>query len=317
MKSNRISFFNRLEDTDLLRKIKFSATPYEASYEFKDQKVELSLKPDDYDLRKFNVSDEKALWNISKDGLFLRRTIQIKHPELLFDDSGITDRNSILGIAAVCVSTESDRLEVFGICELNSENDAVNMPFKFELSPGKYRGNVIIKTILYLVENNEEQSRFPKQSGTVLGSLDEFHMILSDDRQLFPVYEVSEPDSPLWWAVCNWSDIEEDAFVSENIAVVFNNSHPMYKYIEYTSVNKDFNKGYLAEIMSSAIQVIIEKMKESVEEWDRIVSNATFREGTIAFMIKYMKDTFEWDLSSPELTAKTVRAHIYSRMMLK
>lgn len=316
MKSNKISFFDKLEDTDLPREIKFSPTSFEASYKFKEMKSGLNLKRDNYDSEKFTVSDEKALWDISKDGLCLGRGIQIKHPGLLFGDSGIVGEKAILGIATVCTSTESDRLEAFKICEFNSEQNLIDVFFEFELSPGKYRGNVVVETILYLVENKAEESFFPKQSGTVMGTLDRYSMVLFDDRLLFPVHEVSEPDSPLWWAVCNWCDIEEDAFISENIAIAVNNSHPMYIHINYVEENNHFNFGYLAEIISSAMQTFIEKMKESDEGWNKIISNATFREGTIAYMISYMKQTFDWDLSSPERIAKSIRKYVDSRMSL-
>ncbi len=317
MRSRNISFYNKLEDTNLLKKINFSASPYSASYIFKEHKAQLNLERDDYVFEKFKVIDEKALWDISKDGLFLKRKIQVEKPWLLFNESGIANSEMMLGIATVCTSTESDRLEAFKICEFDSQSAEVDTHIELELSPGKYRGSVSIETILYLVENNEEQSRFPEQSGTILGTLDKYDMVFSDDRLLFPVHEESKPENPLWWAACNWYDIEEDAFVSENIAIIFNNSHPMYRYIEYVDGNRDFNIGYLAEIMSSAIHTIIEKVKESEEAWDKIMSNATFREGTIAYMIHYMMHTFEWDFSSPELTAKSIREYVYSRMLSK
>lgn len=315
MKPNKISFFNKLEDTDLLEMIEFSANRYSVSYMFKEHKALLSLKQDDYVNKRFNVIDDRNHWDISKDGLFLKREIQIQKPWLLFDYSGIADSEAVLGIATICTSTESDRLEAFKVCEFDIKNTIVNTSAEIELSPGKYRDNVVIETILYLVENKEKQSIFPKQSGTVLGTLDRYDLILSDDRQLFPVYEDSKPEYPLWWVICNWSDIEEDAFVSENVAIVFNNSHSMYKYIEYVEGNEGFNIGYLAEIMSSAMHTIIEKIKESKEVWDKIMSNATFKEGTIAYMIQYMRLSFEWDFSSPELTARSIREYVYPRML--
>jgi len=303
-----------LQDTDLLDKIDYVSSNYSALYVRGGREFALETEFNPDEPTSFKIVDKDLSWNISNDGLKLTRTICLSHLELLFGESGIADVGAVLGIAAICTSTVSDRLEIFKICTFGSNQPSLKCDSEFNLSVGKYRGNAVLKTVLYLVEDNSNDSHFTKQSGTILGELDRFNIVLFDNKTLFPVYEVQSPESPPWWVVCDWSNIEEDSFTSEFVAIVINRSSKIYPQMALKEGNQDFNPGYLAEVMSSAIQTIIEKVKESSTEWNRVLSGSTFPEGTIAYVIQYMRTTLGWDFSSPELMAKSIRSYVYSKV---
>ncbi|KQM10201.1 hypothetical protein AOA81_04860 [Methanomassiliicoccales archaeon RumEn M2] len=315
MASKQISFFKTLEDTNLLDKIRYSAGQYAASYIKGESEFKLDVDEDPDDAASVKIKDKNFSWDISVDGLMLTRKIKIESPSMLFGNDGIADADSILGLAVICTSSVSDRLETFNICSFGADETSIEYVGKVNLSAGKYRGNAILKTVLYLVENRGKNSGFPKQSGTILGELDRVNIILFDNDTLFPVYEVQSEEPSPWWAICEWTNIEEDPFTSEFVAIVINKSSKIYPQISLKENSSDFNPGYLAEIMSSAIQTIIEKIKESTTQWNRIMSDVTFANGTIAHMVQYMRTTLEWDFSSPNLMAKSIRSYVYSRVV--
>jgi hypothetical protein len=315
MPAKSISFFKKLEDTNLLSRIGYSAGMYSASYTKGKSDLKLDLKKDPDRENTFSVKDKNLEWDISSDGVKFCRTVKMKFPKILFGKEGIADTDSVLGLAVICTSSVSDRLEAFRICTFDSSVSEIEHTVQVNLSPGKYRGNAVMKTVVYLAEGGKTDSDFPKQSGTILGELDVTSFVLSDSETLFPVYEVFSEEPLPWWTVCEWTDIEEDPFTYEFVAVIINQSSKMYKQLSSKDGNKDYNPGYVAEVMSSAIQTIIEKIRQSPSQWEKIMSNATFPEGTIANMIQYMRTTLEFDFSSPERTAKSIRAYVYSRMV--
>ena len=313
--TSKMSFFNMLQDTDLSDKIGYFFNDYSPSYVKDGREFVLNAEFKQDDKASFKIVDPNLSWNISTDGLRLKKNIRLDHPEILFGEKGIADNCAVLGLAVICTSTVSDRLEAFRMCTFSSSQTSLECGCEISLSAGKYRGNTVLKTVIYLEEDDGSNPNFPKQSGTILGELDRFNVMLFDNKALFPVYEVQSPGSPPWWVVCDWSDIEEDPFISEYVAIVINRSGEMYSQLSLEEGNAYFNPGYLAEVMSSAIQTIIEKAKESVVQWSRIMSDATFAEGTIAYMIQYMRTTLEWDFSSPEITAKSIRSYVYSKLV--
>jgi len=307
--------YNTMEDLNLQDSIGFKPSAYIPSYVYNGNSHQLDAKDDEDAECRFKVKDNELKWNMSINGLNLERKVSIAHPEKLFGACGVASCAASLGMGAICISSASDRLEAFKICTFEFDTRPLDIKYTLNLSKGKYRGNITIKTVLYLAEDPSGDERYPKQKGTILGELDHYVVDLFDDQTLFPVYEVTSDDPAPWWVACNWNDIEDDPFISEYVAIVINKSNPMYEQLCVKNEEK-FNPLMLAEVMSAAMQTIISKIRESDTQWQRIMSNVTFAEGTIAYMVQYMRTTLEWDFSSPECIAKSIREYVYSRMAI-
>lgn len=313
MPADRIPFYKRFQDSDLPEILDFDIC-LDAARSANCDKQALNLISDEESRSVYKVTDSNLQWNVTKDGIELDFSILIQNIHSFFEKGGIACEGSSLGIGMICTSTVSDRLEAHTIALIDTSHSSMSKEFTLTLKPGLYRDDAIIRIVVYL-EKCGTSPGYPKNPGTILGDLGVFRIILSENRTLFPVYEKTEPKGPLWWVVCDWSNIEDDSFTSEYVAVVFNPSHRLYPRISMKEGNPEFDDGFLSEVMSSAIQIIIEKAKESETEWNRIMSGASYPEGTIAYMIQYMHNTLEWDFSSPELTAKSIREYVYSKVM--
>lgn len=138
---------------------------------------------------------------------------------------------------------------------------------------------------------------------------------MGSEKFLFPVHEVENPGSPLWWVRCDWTSIDEDPFSSEYVCIVFNRAHGSYPLIDEN--HKKFSKAMLAEIMCASIQIIIEKIRLVPNEWNRVVSDSTLPSNSIAFVIQYLRTTYSWDFSTPEALSRSIHDYVYDYMGLR
>lgn len=309
--SAAIHFFKTIDD-DLANKIEFSLNDIAPYYYKNGSLIPLRLEKKDDSLV---VSDDSRQWDIEKDGLSLKFNTIIKNPSVLFGERGVTDSDSVLGIGAICQSMVSDRLEAFPLSSFTFDKQELFSQHEITLSSGKYRGNVAIRLVLYLIEPGTEKSSFPKRSGTIFGDLNTTVLKLFENSSLFPIYEIDAPGEPLWWVKIYWTDIENDPFIEENIAIVINKSSKYYPQLDQNN-ESTFNPILLAEVVSSSICVILEKVRNNRNDWDKITSDSSYPYGTIAFTIQYIYSTLNLDFETQESLALSVRRYVYEKMGL-
>lgn len=262
----------------------------------------------------FVVADENEIWDIRDDGLTVKGRILIPDVSQLFGNSGLVSDNCVLGVAVITSSTIADRRDVFKIGVISSCQDSANIVFEISLQPGLYRGNMLFRAILYIVSPGEYEKAKGLPSGLMLGDLFSSMFVFTNYDSVFPVLETDSPGSPLWWVKCQWTDIEKDTFTPENVCIYINTAHKLYPSLKEEGKKKTFNVSLFAEIMCSSIQLIIEKIRCSETDWEKIMSDSTFPMNTIVFVIQYIRLTLEWDFSSPERLASDIRKYVYSSL---
>jgi len=303
-------FFRTLENTEIWKDVGFSMSDLQFSYEKEGEKIELAAEKDGNGI---TVNDERGSWNISEDGLLLSRSLTVLFPGKLFGDSGIAKPGFVLGIAAVISSISSNRTEVFECAEIRNDIKKVDLNISINLGRGKFRGNITVRTVLFLKEIREGVPEYASSPGTILGTIETIFVDMSDKRYLFPVLEVDKPDEPLWWVECKWVDATEDLFTSENVCIILNRGNKSYKYIDMEG--DSLNTAFLADVISSAIQLIIENAMKNASEWNKIETEHNLINGTISYMLRYIITTLGWDFSSPEGLAKSIRLYVYPNVV--
>ena len=169
-------------------------------------------------------------------------------------------------------------------------------------------------TVMYIAEAGhprDDEQHLANTNGYILGVLDNYAIKLDGSSSTFPVFEVSEPGQPLWYVKCDWLDPTADAF-SESVSINLNTAHKNYAYIDRTQ--KQFDNQLLAEIMASAITLIIEKVRLEPGYWDQIVQGNDLEQGSVGQAIYYFQDTLEWDLSTPDSVSLCARKFFDQRM---
>jgi hypothetical protein len=156
----------------------------------------------------------------------------------------------------------------------------------------------------------DHEKHLANTAGVLLGTFDQFTIILDGNGSMFPIVEVFEPSQPLWWVRCDWTDPLIDRF-DEDIQICLNGCHPNYKLLKTESGLK--GSPLLIEIIASALQIIVEKLKES-EYWEDIISGRNYEQGSIAEAANYFITNFQWDTHSSERLALTIRKDLESRI---
>lgn len=262
------------------------------------------------------VDDRNGGKTISRYGMKLNFILESVGCGFLFSSDGLVSTDTVLGVAAICSSSVSGRREVFPICDIRHDSEKISESVSVPIAEGAYRERIQLSVVLYIKSPSDTDFNNGLMSGLILGTIRSCELRIGSDKFLFPVHEVEIPGKPLWWVRCDWTSIEEDPLSSEYVCIIFNKAHGSYDLLDESN-SKKFSKAMLAEIMCSSMQIIIEKIRLSPEEWNRIVSDSTLPTDSIAFVIQYLRNTYEWDFSTPESLSLSIHDYVYDYLGLR
>jgi len=305
-----LNFYPKLTE-ELTLKVGFTATGYVFSYQSDGREYNLESRlADAANNEVILVSDERNEWAPETHDLCIRRKVSIYNPNFLFGPNGLAGQSAELGLAMLWTSKSSNQRGVYEIGSVRNIPGPLVYSFSYAFPPGSLRGRVQLQIILYLRtpgDINDFERHLANETGTVLGTLDNFTIVLEGSGSVFPIVEVPEPLQPLWWVRCDWVDPQVDAFEVDNVRICLNSAHPEFKLLK-----ENDNTVLLREIIASAMQLIVEKVKES-GNWDEIIIGKNCENGSIAEAVHYFVSAFGWDTSSPERLAATIRKDLESR----
>ena len=312
--SNKILLFPSLND-ELLSRIRFQIHKYSFFYTDKDdEEYELIDEPVESGSSINAIKDEKGLWTQDDNNLCFRRKYCLRTFQCLFGENGVACSDAILGLGIQWTSSDSRQRGVIRLGKFNSSDKILEGEAEMKFAKAQLRGEVNFSTILYLAHAgnpSENELHLANTEGYVLGELDSYTIKLDGSSSSFPIYEVSEPDQPLWYIKCDWLDPTVDA-LSDCLSININTAHKNYSYINRDE--KNFDKQLLSEIMASAITLFIEKLRLETGYWDQIMQGENLENGSIGQAVYYFMETLGWDLSSPESTSLSARKYFDQRI---
>lgn len=301
-------------DKKLFDKIGFFSNEYEFSY-ISDGDIQVLETNSNYALYNndsIQVSDPHNQWHSDGYDLHVKRGCRVENPDFLFGSNGIADTDSVLGIATIWTSKSSNQRGVFEVGQLRYRQSNKTHMGKFSFSKGQIRGVLNLETVIYLKKPGFKKTLpYATAPGTILGTLDMTTIILDGNGSVFPIIEVDEPSQPLWYVTCTWSDPLSDSFSEENVRLCINKAHPSYELLKLNEGIKD--SYFFIEILASAMQTIILKAMTNTE-WDQIVRGESLEEGSVGEAINYFINNFNWDTTSPERLALSIRQDFKSRL---
>ncbi|SIT87329.1 hypothetical protein [Edaphobacillus lindanitolerans] len=260
----------------------------------------------------FLVNDKEGIWDPNTHNLKVRQTVSIENPIFLFGNGGVAAMDSRLGIALSWQSRSSARRGIRPVLSFDADSiSPINVDLGINFESNLLRGTVEIDTVIYLQRAGSGNAPgYATKPGTILGVLDSKTLHIDGEGSEFPIVEVEDPAMPLWWVECNWTDPMTEPFNQENIRIYLNLKHRFTK--ELNLKGGIGQSPLLLEILASSFQIIIERLKQG-EDWTDIMTGQGFEKGSIGEAIFYFTNTFEWDTSSPEKLAKSIRADLYGR----
>ena len=153
----------------------------------------------------------------------------------------------------------------------------------------------------------ESEKYFAQQTGTILGILEQEEFFIDGNGSVFPIAVIDAPGKALWNVYYNdTADPMQDKFESENVEIRLNKAHPNYDMLKIDS--SMIESPLFIEVLSSALMVIVESVKESAgEEWENILEGTGFETGSIAEAVYYFITRLQWDVSSPSKTSASIK----------
>lgn len=313
--SNEILFHKELNEK-LFFKIGYETEPFKFSYFDGEQEKSILIEQNQEDSNKGDhifLQDIEAVWEPSVYNLIVEKKIFINNPAFLFTENGIAAPDAVLGIALNWFSKSSNQRGTVKIDSLTREHKgtfSANLKKVFEKN--QLNGEITFEVVIYLERPARFQAAwYSNQSGTILGKLESQLIILDGSGSSFPILEVSAPGMPLWFVNFNTTDFLTDPFTEDYVCINLNSAHKNYKFIN--DKKGDFNAPMLVEVLSSALQVIVQKTLDSPQR-ENIINGMNLEEGSIGQAIYYFLKTFNWDISSPEKLAETIRNDLESRI---
>lgn len=309
--ANSFNLFPVMDDT-LYSQIGYKINSIELSYYDDGESHDLDVD-DAYSIKNKNgvatIEDPRYMWDPETHNLKISKSIKIENPQLLFGENGIATNKSVLGLAMMWISNNSDQRGIVPFCTFTESDMEVSAVFNKDFKKSQLRGSITLQTVVYLVscDDMDSLSYMAKDSGTILGSLDNLQLLIDGDGSTFPIVTVSEPGEPLWSVFYNKNaDPLQDKFDEENVYIKLNDKHPNYDALKIKENFKDSQ--IVIEVLSSALMVIVQSVKDSLgDEWDAMLSNGDFAAGSIAQAVYGFVHGLKWNVSSPAELSVSIR----------
>ena len=245
-------------------------------------------------------------WSMEERGLVLTIDVCIQNTGVFFEDTGVADRITELGVAAIVKSPASCRRETVdsGIA-ITCDSKAMAFTIPIHLSGEEYRGSATIDLILY-VRRGGVSNRFASTPGYMLGTFQTYVLSLDGNNSIFPIDTIPSDSDFLWSLECDYTDITVDRF-DESVALVFNENHPNYKDLEIEKMNVH-NVAFLS-ILSHAIHVLIQTVL-SEPGADCVVSGDGLSEGSVGAAVHYLMMSFGMSFDKPVELAYEIERYL-------
>lgn len=307
---NNINLFPVI-NAAMCQEIEMSFSGYKFYYTVKNEKHVLDSTLIKGSENLYELTDYLKSWNKEYNNICFSRTLKIKKCKPLFGPSGIATENSKLGIAVIWFSSDSRQRGAKSVVEFTAEDKDIDVEFNFESEIGQFRGLLNFQTIVYLSEfgtAGENEKHLANISGTVLGELDKKYTIVLDGiGSFFPIYDYeAKGEAPLWNVICDWEDPSHDKF-SEKVQININKNHVNYSHL------RDDDHQLLIEVMSSALEVIILRIKSNQEHW-RLLEEQEYEPGSVLDAVHYFIQTLHFDIDYPEKLSSSIRLLLEKRM---
>ncbi len=310
---NDISLFPTIKNS-LFNKIRYQPSEYSFYYTRNYEKFSLYSEEIDGNVSIHKIVDNDGIWTPDDYNLCFKRKYSLRTYQYLFGENGVACKNAVLGLAIVWTSADSKQRGVIEIGEIRNSNDELELELDYEFSKAQLRGIVEFTTIVYIKKtgiSSSNEKHLANTCGYILGRFDNYIIKLDGMGSVFPVYETSEPNKPLWYIKCEWEDPTDEQFI-ESVSLYINTAHKNYKYLD--KKKRTFDEQLLKEIMSSALLIIITKIKEQENFWDATVNGEDLQKGSVSEAVNYFINTLGWDVSSLESTSTSIRKFFDQRM---
>ena len=289
----------------------FDITPIKWSYLRNQDEYELSV---DSNGVVSDVNPQYSYWNPDEYDINFSFKILIKDVASLFGagENAIVCSNAKIGIATSWFSKASFQRGTIEHGIIENTSSPLEVDIVGSVPKAVFRDSITLDIILYLKEAGKPsatEKHFANQPGCVLGTILTKTLLLDGVGSSFPTaYVHAGSSAPLWTITCNWDDPMSDT-LADSVCLNINRDNKLFKYMNNEKGNEYFDFSLLMEIMSSAISVIIEKLRTEGYDLDDI-ANYNPGEASVGMMVLYLQEAHKCDFTNPVEASETIHKMI-------
>ncbi|WP_236897754.1 hypothetical protein [Clostridium beijerinckii] len=299
---------------EILNDINIGMSDYSFSYIKNCKKSLLNCERVSDDSAICMINDDEGIWNPDEYAFSINRKYKFNNYYILFGENGIACSDAVIGVAIMWTSADSKQRGIIEVGEIHNTYEELYFNMEHLFNKAQLRGDVEFTTIIYIKNTGNQlgtEEHLANSCGCIVGEIDKFYLRLDGAGSMFPIYETSELDKPLWEVKCEWEDPRYDDF-GECVSININTAHKNYKYLDKTK--RTYDEQLLKEIMASALTIVITKLR-SETFWDLIVNGtAEYEDGSVAQAVNYFITTLGWNVTNPELLSFSIRKFFDERM---
>jgi len=312
--ANNFMLFPSLSE-EYLKQIRFQSKSTEFYYTNREgEEFELTGELIDQSTSTYKLRDNRGVWTQDDYNFGFRKKILLRTFQCLFGPAGVACRNARIGLAVTWTSLDSKQRGVFEVGQFGIDDIQLQEEADIQFQKAQLRGSVDFITVLYIADAgtpDDNEGHLANTPGFILGELERFTVKLDGSGSILPVFEVREEGQPLWYVKCDWNDPTSEA-LKETVSININMAHKNYKFLDRNQ--KTFDNQLLIEVMSSALLLIIERLRAEEAYWEDIMNGENLERGSVGEAIYYFKTTHNWDLSSPMSASLSMRKFFDQRM---
>ncbi len=245
---------------------------------------------------------ENDPWSITDSSLEVCKEIHMKNLSRLFGKEGIACKTATIGVGLRWYSKESRQRGVLEVAEFELNTWEIKKTYSVTFEKSSLRNSLVLETILYIKKSgtpNEDEVFLANKNGAVIGELDYINIRLDGAGSEMQILEEDNEDqnAPLWTVhTGDWVDPSVDAF-NDYFEIILNRKNRNFKYIDRN--NENYDPYAMIEIVSSALTILVLKLKEEPNDWDAMSSNRNLEEGSISQAVYYFLHTLNMNFDSP------------------
>ena len=266
------------------------------------------------------LDDENGLWNPDEYSLCISREISVSDAFHLYGATSSSEynyqvacRRAAIGLGLAWNSPQSGQKGATFIGEIKNTTKKQVFSLNAEFPKGTLRGELNLSLILFIMYPGNptgDEVIYANEVGSKVGVVDIYSARVDGNGSFFPIQEVNSPGEALWAVKCNLVDPCTDVF-SDSVAILINSAHKNFKMLDRTD-SRNFSPQLFIEVISSAIGIIIESMRE-LDENLKDIQNA--QEGSVALAIKYFQEKLGWNIDTPSTTSKSIRNFLEQKLL--
>ena len=271
-------------DIKTARSYRFEKTSMDKTNKFYEIIKKKEGKDKFYSLAETSKSE---VWDKSLDEVYLNLKVQISNCNLLFGNKGVAYEDTVIGVGMVWHAENSRIKRCLKLGTISNNGNLVSFE-KDNIKLDNLNSTINFSLLFYVAKAGHEgkEKSFGNEEGLIIGEYFFLCLVGEGKGSIFPIFSAVLDKEVLWKYECKYSNIAEDEFSDDNIRVILNSNHKLYKY--YSMNNVEYNADLLNSLLAHIITILI--MEIRAQEGGKIDLNEESNRGSILSVLKYYND---------------------------